>query len=135
MRKRFSLFRSLSRSRRRRSAPKQPPRGFEPLESRAMLSVVPFGEEVLISESVIRSQLTDSSAVAIGSDLSSVAVFDGRGSGDREGIFVTRYDRDGQQLNDATLVNTTTHGRQGSPSVAADADGNFVPVFVENMYG
>ena len=97
MRKRFSLFRSLTTSRRRRSAPKQRPHGFEPLESRAMLSVVPFGEEVHINETVIRDQLTvaDSTAVAIGSDLSSVVVFGGRGSGDREGIFVTRYDRDG----------------------------------------
>ncbi len=128
MPKRFSLFRFRKKSRRRHPLQRHRPHKFESLEARAMLSIVPVGGEVLFNEAVIRDQRTvpDSTAVAIGSDLSSVAVIDGHGAGDRDGVFLTRYDRDGQRLSDTTLVNTTARGIQDAPSVAADADGNFV---------
>jgi hypothetical protein len=45
-------------------------------------------------------------------------------------VFVRRYDVAGRPLGDEFLVNSTTQGNQGSPSVTADADGSFVVSWV-----
>ena len=109
MRKRLSLLRSLLGNRRRSKNVASKPRvhrSFESLEDRNLLAVVPIGDQGLINETVIRDQHSAAHSVsaAIGGDLSSIVVYDGRealngepngGQRDREGIFVARYDRAG----------------------------------------
>ncbi len=45
------------------------------------------------------------------------------------GIFGRRFDREGNPLGDAFLVNTTTLNNQSHPDVASDTQGNFVVVW------
>ena len=141
---RISLLRSLlqhrrpiSRKRRRRAHRE---RGVEPLENRDLLAVVPVGDQGLVNETIIRDQHNDAHSVsaAIGSQFSSIVVYDGlealagdpnSGRRDRDGIFVARYDREGNLLDVPTLANTTTRGEQDNPAVAADDEGNFVVVW------
>lgn len=147
MRKRLSRVRSLFQKRRRPSkhSTQQLHRGFEALEDRKLLAVVPFGDGVIgdggsINDTIVRDQHANANSVAaaIGSNQGSIVVYDGRealevmngdanaGRRDREGIYVARYDRDGVSLGEPTLVNVTTRGDQSDPVVAADAEGNFV---------
>ena len=123
-----------------RSRTTQRSRRVERLEARNLLAVVPVGGQGLINETVIREQraATQSVSAALGSDQSSLVVYDGRealngnpndGRRDREGVFVARFDRDGSALGSPTLVNITTQGEQDSPAIASDADGNFVVVW------
>lgn len=46
--------------------------------------------------------------------------------GDRHGIFAQRYNNAGERIGDEIAVNTTTVEDQDEPSVAIDADGNFL---------
>ncbi|MEL6225184.1 MAG: Calx-beta domain-containing protein, partial [Cyanobacteria bacterium J06627_8] len=46
--------------------------------------------------------------------------------GDRHGIFAQRYNNAGERIGDEIAVNTTTAEDQDEPSVAIDADGNFL---------
>jgi large repetitive protein len=52
------------------------------------------------------------------------------------GVFLRRFDRDGQPLDGSDQqVNTYTRGNQAEPDVAADADGDFVVVWTSGRYG
>ncbi len=67
-------------------------------------------------------------AVEMNDDGSFVVVWESRHGqdGDDSGIFAQRYDVDGQPAGIEFQVNTHSDNRQTSPSVAADAAGNFI---------
>ena len=72
-------------------------------------------------------QGTRTAAVVAANDAgSSVVVWQGRGPGDKYGIFLQRFDAAGGAAGDEQLVNETTGGMQHDPSVAMAADGSFV---------
>jgi hypothetical protein len=55
--------------------------------------------------------------------------------GSSTGVFGQRYDDAGMPIGGEFQVNTYTTGQQGSPSVASDADGNFVVAWENGYYG
>ncbi len=55
--------------------------------------------------------------------------------GDRVGIFGQRFDATGARVGPEFQVNTYTTGYQTSPSITADAAGNFVVVWQTGYYG
>jgi hypothetical protein len=58
-----------------------------------------------------------------------VVVWDGTGQGDNFGIFGQRYDSGGAALGSEFRVNSYTTRNHFAPSIAADANGNFVVVW------
>ncbi len=58
-----------------------------------------------------------------------VVVWQGRGSGDLDGIFLQRFNADGSSVGVEQLVNETIGGTQKDPAVAMAADGSFVIVW------
>jgi Ca2+-binding RTX toxin-like protein len=66
-----------------------------------------------------------------GGSLGSVAVWRSTDSAG-DGIYLRRYDVNGQPAGDDLLVNTTTAGDQRAPSVAALSDGGFVVIWDSN---
>lgn len=65
--------------------------------------------------------------VAADSDGDFVVAWEGTGEGDYSGgVFLQRYDNEGARLTPTLLANSFTTNRQYDPSVAMDADGNFV---------
>ncbi len=54
---------------------------------------------------------------------------DDSGDSTGAGVYMRVYDRDDEPLTDEILVNTITEGDQRNPSVAMDADGDFVVVW------
>jgi cyclophilin family peptidyl-prolyl cis-trans isomerase len=66
-----------------------------------------------------------SAAVAVHTDGTFVVVWAGRGVGDKQGIFFRRYSAAGAALGEETLVNTTTGGKQVTPTIAMSTDGSF----------
>jgi cyclophilin family peptidyl-prolyl cis-trans isomerase len=100
------------------------------LEARWMMAVDSFGDEAIVNDLVARTQTTDSGQTAVAiSEQGRVVVFSGNGPGDDAGVFVKRYDADGDEVGNAARVNTTTAGLQHSASVAMDDDGSFVVVW------
>ncbi|MEQ8847590.1 peptidylprolyl isomerase [Botrimarina sp.] len=67
-----------------------------------------------------------SPAVAMADDGSAVVVWAGRGVGDKQGVFLQRYDTSGAAVGGETLVNSVTGGLQTDPSVALLDDGTIV---------
>lgn len=59
-----------------------------------------------------------------------VVVWSGNGPGDADGVFVQRYQADGTRVGGEVRVNVTTTGAQRIASVAMDAAGNFVVVWM-----
>ncbi|MGH7130917.1 MAG: hypothetical protein ACREJO_03110 [Phycisphaerales bacterium] len=55
-----------------------------------------------------------------------IAAWAGSGTEDGSGVYVRRFDSAGIALAGQALVNVTTAGSQGAPSVAVDPDGDFV---------
>lgn len=82
------------------------------------------GSAVLAS-STIRGTRTNAS-VAANDAGDAVVVWQGRGLGDKYGIYLQRFDATGSALGDEQLVNQTVGGEQNEPSVAMAADGSFV---------
>ena len=58
-----------------------------------------------------------------------VVVWDGAGSEDSQGIYLSRFDANGSVLQDNVLVNTTTAGNQSAPQVSQYFYGGFVIVW------
>ena len=70
---------------------------------------------------------TRTGAVVAANDAgNTVVVWQGRGQGDKYGIFLQRFDSAGTKVAGEELVNQTTGGKQRAPSVAMAADGSFV---------
>ncbi|WP_442485021.1 peptidylprolyl isomerase [Aeoliella sp. SH292] len=106
------------------------------LEARWMMAVDSFGDEALVNDLVARTQSTGDAQTAVAiSELGRVVVFSGNGPGDQDGVFVKRYDADGDEVGSAVRVNTTFAGLQHSASVAMDDDGSFVVVWAGRGVG
>lgn len=85
----------------------------------------PVGDEFQVSTYTTNSQTRAS--VARNDDGSFVVVWESYGQdGDSNGVFGQRFDSGGDSLGGEFPVNTHTTSFQNSPSVAPDADGNFV---------
>ena len=65
-------------------------------------------------------------SVAMDSDGEFVVAWEGYGDGNNLGIFAQRYNASGVAQGSEFQVNTYTTNKQESPSVALDADGDFV---------
>ncbi len=94
----------------------------------------PLGTEFQINTYSTSAQ--SDPAVADGANGAFVAVWRSLGSfgsdTDSASIQGQRYAADGAPLGGQFQVNTNTTGNQGSPGIAADADGNFVLLFEQH---
>jgi len=89
----------------------------------------PLGPEFLVNTVTAGNQ--DRPSVAADASGNFVAVWTGQ-DGLFTGVFGQRYASSGTPLGPEFLVNTYTTYFQGSPSVATDASGNFVVVWMSN---
>src|SRR5688572_24651372 len=96
----------------------------EALERRMLLSLAPAGAEFRVNTFTTNAQ--DTPAVAADADGDFVVVWQGSGTGDGNGIFAQVYNKAGVAQNIEFRVNGTTTNVQSDPSVAMDADGDFV---------
>ncbi len=71
----------------------------------------------------------DSPVVAMAADGRFLIVWEGQGAGDIDGIFGRWYAANGTPAGSEILINTTTLGAQGGPSVAMAPDGRAVIVW------
>ena len=92
---------------------------------------VPADESVLVNTTIDGKQVAPS--VASTSEGELIVVWDGRGRGDRQGIFLQRFGSEGP-IGAETLVNTTFGGNQRNARVAATESG-FVVVWEGNGVG
>ncbi|PQO25675.1 hypothetical protein C5Y96_22915 [Blastopirellula marina] len=83
---------------------------------------VPTGTSQLVNETVAGIQANAS--VAMLPESGFVIVWQGRGAGDREGIFARWYDSSGNPVTGEVLINQTTGGGQENPAVAVASDGS-----------
>jgi hypothetical protein len=104
---------------------------FERLEERSLLAVAGLGGDVLVNSFLPGPQATAEagSAVAVTEDGDGVIVFEGRGAGDRDGVYARRISAAGAPIGADFRVNETTRERQGDASVAMRPDGSFVVVW------
>jgi len=87
-----------------------------------------FGTETIVNTYYTGAQLRPAVTETTGGDY--VVVWeDGGADGDSGGVFGRRFDRTGTPVGDDFFVNTYVALRQGSPRVAASADGGFVVVW------
>jgi YD repeat-containing protein len=88
---------------------------------------LPQGDARLVNTTIRGNQ--DSPAVAMAQDGSSFIVWQGRGPGDRHGIFGQRLGAVGTPCGSETRINTTVGGSQQHAAVALAADGRGVVVW------
>jgi hypothetical protein len=96
------------------------------------------GAEFQVNSYTAGTQLLDWGglhSVAMDGDGRFVVAWHGQGSGDGEGVFARRFASDGTPLGDQFLVNSTTPGRQWSPSVSMDPAGDFVVSWHSGDFG
>ena len=94
---------------------------------------VPVANEVQVNTSTSQNQSTfreTGNAVARDAEGNYVVVWSGFGNrpgqSDAQGVFLQRYDRNGNPQGGEIRVNTITGGTQSHAAVAMDADGDFV---------
>ena len=116
-----------------RPADRQAPLGgyrpaIEALECRAMLSVTPGGDEIVVANTAAQTILDDMyTRVAVDADGDFVVVWqDDTIDGDGQGIAARRFDAGGNPLGSQFAVNTFTAGDQTSPELAMNDAGQFV---------
>ncbi len=63
-----------------------------------------------------------------------LVVWSGRGTGDDHGIFLQRFDSDGNKIGAEVLINTVTGGAQTNASVFADEEGGYYVTWLSNTY-
>jgi|GEM_PF-3510155 len=80
---------------------------------------------VVLASSTIQGQRT-AATVAANQAGNTIVVWQGRGAGDKYGIFLQRFDSTGAKVGDEQRVNETRGGTQHDPAVAMAADGSFV---------
>jgi hypothetical protein len=61
-----------------------------------------------------------------------VVVWSGRGDGDDQGVFLQRFDTDGNRIGPETRVNTITDGNQTDAMVVADEVGGYYVAWLSN---
>jgi hypothetical protein len=100
----------------------------ENLEQRQLLTASAIGGSVLVNLPTIGDQRLDAGADAVAflNDGSSIVAYHGRGVGDRDGVFLRRFDAQGAGIGTAQLVNQTIDGLQSNSTVAALPGGGFV---------
>src|SRR5688572_33056997 len=104
----------------------------ERLERRSLLSIQPVGAEFQVNSFTTGPQ--HNTAVAMDPDGNFVVVWGAaEGAGDNYGIFARRFNAAGVAQGDEFRVNTHTPDFQNLPSIAMDADGDFVVAW--NSYG
>lgn len=84
----------------------------------------PLGDSFLVNTTTRGEQ--HSPSVAVEEDGSFVVVWAGRGQLDRDGIYLQRFDNQGQKIDGEILVNSTLGGEQTAPSVAVGDNGIYV---------
>ncbi len=84
--------------------------------------------DVLVANTVTRGQ-QGGPAIDSASDGSYWVVWDGRGAGDRSGIFAQHFSSTGMRLGSTLLVNETVGGAQTHADVAVAVDGTAVVVW------
>src|SRR5258705_527358 len=102
----------------------------EPLEPRLLLAFAPIDAEFLVNTTTAAIQ--NQPAIASDAEGDFVIVWHGSGPGDTGGIFAQRYAATGAPLGSEFRVNTYTFNEQSFPSVAMDADGDFVVTWMSN---
>jgi hypothetical protein len=104
---------------------------FERLEDRKLLAVTGLGGDLLVNTFTAGPQSTadGGTAIALSGSGDGVVVFEGRGAGDRDGVFARRISAAGVPLGADFRVNETTQERQGDASIAMRGDGSFVVVW------
>ena len=103
----------------------------ERLEDRRLLAVTGLGSDLLVNTFTAGPQSTaeGGSAIAVSNTGEGLVVFEGRGAGDRDGVFARRISATGAPIGPDFRVNETTNERQGDASVAMRGDGSFVVVW------
>jgi len=103
---------------------------YEVLEGRIALTANLAGTEGLVNDVIIGDQFveTEGALAATGSG-SLVTVYAGRGTGDRDGVFLRTLDADGVATGPSQLVNQTTAGDQSGAAIAMLPGGGFVIVW------
>lgn len=101
---------------------------YESLEGRLLFSVSPVGNVHLANVVSVgqQSAVASTNTVAILDNNVSVAVYGGRGGGDRDGVFFRLLDSQGAGMGPAHLVNQTIAGSQSNYAIAAIPGGGFV---------
>jgi cyclophilin family peptidyl-prolyl cis-trans isomerase len=101
------------------------------LEDRAMLATIAAGNEFLVNTAIYGGQQLAASApsVAVNGAGDFLVTYDGFGAGDRDGVFVRRYDANGAALGESILANITIAGHQHDATSALGANGDFVVVW------
>jgi uncharacterized protein (DUF3084 family) len=90
-----------------------------------VLSATAYASEIQVNTYTSGHQM--SSAIAMNSDGDFVITWDSYGQdGSSNGVYAQRYDSSGTALGSEFRVNTNTEFDQGTPSIAMDADGDFV---------
>ncbi|MEX2114325.1 MAG: hypothetical protein WD845_14120 [Pirellulales bacterium] len=118
---------------RRGTRPHRRPRlRFEALEDRRLLSVVPDGPEFLVNTFTTDGQYNPSVATDVDGDF--VVAWQSFGQEHLSGIYAQRYNAGGVALGSEFQVNTTETDQQLDPSVAMDADGDFVVVWTSEPF-
>ena len=86
------------------------------------------GEDTLVTSNPAFDQSLPE--IAVNDDGSYVVVWSSfNQDGDQDGVYAQRFDVNGSPVGGEFRVNTTTTSYQGSPDIAADANGNFVVVW------
>lgn len=80
------------------------------------------GDSQLVNQTIAGTQ--SNASVAMLPEVGFVIVWQGRGAGDREGIFARWYDSSGNPTTDEIHINQTSGGAQENPAVAIAADGS-----------
>jgi large repetitive protein len=122
-------FRKVSAVKKKRS--RTVPLMLESLEDRAVPSVTPAGGEFLVNSFTNSFQFAP--AVAVDADGDFVVAWDSLyQDGSSDGIYAQRYDASGVAQGGEFQVNSYTSSFQAAPSVAIDADGDFVVAWQSN---
>ena len=104
----------------------------ERLEAREVLSASPVGSEFRVNTTTAGTQIDQS--IAMDADGDFVVAWQSYGQdGSGSGIFAQRYDSAGAKEGVEFQVNSFTASHQQSPSVAMDADGDFVIAWRSNL--
>ncbi|MBO3762532.1 calcium-binding protein [Ciceribacter sp. L1K22] len=90
------------------------------------------GSETRVNTATVGSQV-DAAATGL-EDGGWVVVWQGLDS-NQHGVYLQRYDANGDPVGGEVAVNTTTSGAQGSPAIVALADGGFVVAWVSQGLG
>jgi cyclophilin family peptidyl-prolyl cis-trans isomerase len=85
-------------------------------------------DPIVLANSTVEGVQHDPS-LATAADGSYTVVWNGRGRGDRDGIFAQRFSATGARVGDELLINQTVGGSQSAPAIATAPDGRSIVVW------